>query len=199
MRLAMEEIRQGRRTNNEARRIRGWKLFLLTPRMLLVKPRKGGLMPKSHLRERFAQFAEGRWTVLISASRDVSLVAATAKSRRSRTSADSVERRAERARILAAMGELSSARLALEGEAVAPGDQATLDSLRPSSEATRTSRTYHTRGSESQAGSTFHVEQRVVLAQFEEVQERCGGRSFWDHQRPLVSVDAQSAGPRVVV
>ena len=27
--LAMEEIRQGRRTNNEARRIRGWKLFLL--------------------------------------------------------------------------------------------------------------------------------------------------------------------------
>ena len=77
------------------------------------------------------------------------------------------------------MGELSSARLALEGEAVAPGDQATLDS--------------------SQAGSTFHVEQRVVLAQFEEVQERCGGRFFWDHQRPLVSVDAQSAGPRVVV
>ena len=36
----------------------------------------------------------------------------------------------ERARLLAAMGKLSSARLALEGEAVAPGDQATLDSLR---------------------------------------------------------------------
>ena len=41
MRLAMEEIRQGRRTNNEARRIRGWKLFLLIPRMLLVNLGKG--------------------------------------------------------------------------------------------------------------------------------------------------------------
>ena len=41
LRLAMEEIRQGRRTNNEARRIRGWKLFLLIPRMLLVNPGKG--------------------------------------------------------------------------------------------------------------------------------------------------------------
>ena len=55
---------------------------------------------------------------------------ATAKSRRSRTSTESVERRAERARVLAAMGELSSARLAVEGEAVVPGDQASLESLR---------------------------------------------------------------------
>ena len=46
VRLAMEEIRQGRRTNNEARRIRGWKLFFLIPRMLLMKPRKEGLMPR---------------------------------------------------------------------------------------------------------------------------------------------------------
>ena len=29
-------------------------------------------MPKSKLRERFAQFAQGRWTALISASREVS-------------------------------------------------------------------------------------------------------------------------------
>ena len=87
-------------------------------------------MPKGHFRERFAQFAEGRWIVLISASREVSLAMATAKSRRSRTFGDTVERRAERAPILASMGELSSARLALQGEAVAPGDQAILDSLR---------------------------------------------------------------------
>ena len=39
-------------------------------------------------------------------------------------------RRAERAHVSATMGELSSARFALEGEAVAPGDQATLGSLR---------------------------------------------------------------------
>ena len=126
----MEEVREGRRTNNDVRRIRWWKLFLMIPRMLLVKPRKGSLMPKSKLRERFAQFAQGRWIALISASREVSDAVAVAKSRRSRNFADTVERRAERARVLATMGELSSARLALEGEAVAPGDQATLGSSR---------------------------------------------------------------------
>ena len=57
VRFAMEEVREGRRTNNDARRIRGRKLFLMIPRMLLVKPRKGSLMPKSKLRDRFAQFA----------------------------------------------------------------------------------------------------------------------------------------------
>ena len=61
VRLAMEEVREGRRTNNDARRIRGWKLFLMIPRMLLVKPRKGSLMPKSKLLERVAQFAQERW------------------------------------------------------------------------------------------------------------------------------------------
>ena len=92
----------------------------MIPRMLLVKPRKGSLMPKSKLRERFAQFAQGRWIALISASREVSEAVAVVKSRRSRIFADTVERRAERARVLATMGELFSARLALEGEAVAP-------------------------------------------------------------------------------
>ena len=57
--------------------------------LLLVKPRKGSLMPKSKLRERFAQ---GRWIVLMSASREVSEAVAVAKSRRSRIFADTVER-----------------------------------------------------------------------------------------------------------
>ena len=52
---------------------------------------------------------------MISESREVSLAVAVAKSRRSRNLADTVERRAECARVLATMGELSSARLALEG------------------------------------------------------------------------------------
>ena len=163
-------------------------------------------MPKSHLRERFAQFAEGRWTALISSSRDVSLAAATAKSRRSRTSADSVERRAERARILAAMGELSSARLALEGEAVAPGDQATLDSLRdrrrrpPEPQEPITPEVLNHRPE-----ALFTLNSELFLHNLRKSKKgaaagpSCGGRSFWDHQRPLVSVDAQSAGPRVVV
>ena len=94
VRLAMEEVREGRRTNNDVRRIRGWKLFFMIPRML-VKPLKRSLMPKSKLRERFAQFAQGSWIALISASREVSEAVAVAKSGRSRNFADTVERRAE--------------------------------------------------------------------------------------------------------
>ena len=111
VRLAMEEVREDRRTNNDARRIREWELFLMIPRMLLVKPRKGSFA-KSKLRERFAQFAQGRWIALISASREVSLAVAVAKSRRSRNFAD-----------------FGPARIG-GCEAVAPGDQATLGSLR---------------------------------------------------------------------
>ena len=162
VRLAMEEVREGRRTNNEARRIRGWKLFLMIPRMLLVKPRKGSLMPKSKLRERFAQFAQGRWIALISASRDVSFAVAVAKSRRSRNLADTVERRAERARVLASMGELSSARLALEGEAVAPSDQATLGSSRDRRRRPPETPKHSIRGPGSQTGGTLLVGLRAA-------------------------------------
>ena len=116
MRVAMQEIRVGR----------GWKLFFMLPRMLLQKPGRGGLVPKSKLRERFAQFADGRWMDLIVSSRE----AAVAASRRTRRCTDSLERRAERARAMAALGELSSAHLALEGEAIVRGDEATLAALR---------------------------------------------------------------------
>ena len=130
MRVAMQEIRVGRAENNELRRIRGWKLFFMLPRMLLQKPGKGGLVPKSKLRERFAQFADGRWMDLIVSSREAAVAASNAKARRTRICPDSLERRAERARAMAALGELSSARLALEGEAIARGDEATLAALR---------------------------------------------------------------------
>ena len=93
VRLAMEEVREGRRTNNDVRR----KLHLMIPRMLLVKPQKGSLMPKSKFRERFAHFAQGCWIALISTSWEVSQAVAVAKSRRSRNFADIVERMAERA------------------------------------------------------------------------------------------------------
>ena len=52
------------------------------------------------------------------------------KCRRSGTRSDTIERRAERARVLASLGELSAARQALEGAALAPGDEVTLAALR---------------------------------------------------------------------
>ena len=125
----MQEIRVGRAENNELRRIRGWKLFFMLPRMLLQKPGKGGLVPKSKLQERFAQFADGRWMDFI-VQWEAAVAASNAKARRTRRCPDSLEGRAERARAMAALGELSSARRALEGEAIARGDEATLAALR---------------------------------------------------------------------
>ena len=130
MRVSMQEIRVGRAENNELRRIRGWKLFLMLPRMLLQKAGKGGLVPKSKLRERFAQFADGRWMGSIVSSREAAIAASNAKARRTRRCPDSLERRAERACAMAALGELSSARLSSEGEAIARGDGTTLAALR---------------------------------------------------------------------
>ena len=46
---------------------------------------------------------------------------------------DSVDRRAERAQVLVAMGEISSGRAALEGDPIAPGNKSTLNSLRDES------------------------------------------------------------------
>ena len=95
---------------------RAWKLFLLLPRMLLHRPPRGGFIPKCQLLERFARFSRE----LLLASQTSSEDARRAQFRRSRTATDSIERRAERAFCLAQLGELSSARQALEGDAVAP-------------------------------------------------------------------------------
>ena len=70
MRVAMQEIR--------------WKLFFMLPRILLQKPRKGDLVPTSKLRERFAQFADGRWMDLIVSSKEAAVAASNAKARRAR-------------------------------------------------------------------------------------------------------------------
>ena len=111
LRVAMQEIRVGRAENNELRRIRGWKLFFMLPRMLLQKPGKGGLVPKSKLRERFVQFADDRWMDLIVSSREAAVAASNAKARRTRRCTDSLERRAERARAMAALGDFSPSRI----------------------------------------------------------------------------------------
>ena len=74
----------------------------------------------------------GDWGSLISASRTCNAQAASIRQRRRRRSQDCVERRAARAEALVHMGELSSAKQALEGEELAPGSRHTLDeSKRP--------------------------------------------------------------------
>ena len=173
----MVEVREGRRTNNEARRIRGWKLFLMILRMLLVKPRKGSLMPKSEPRERFAQFAQGRWIALISASQKVSLAVAVAQIKKVAKSCRHRRTKGGACTRLASVGELSSARLALEDEAVVPGDQTTLRSLRGCRR-----RPQEPRAPNPQEVLDHRLELLVglrwVLAQLEEVGERLPQQNF---------------------
>ena len=66
VRLAMTEAELiGECQWDEQRRTRGWKLFLLLPRMFLFRPPRGGLLPKSQLRDRVRQFHKGSWINLL--------------------------------------------------------------------------------------------------------------------------------------
>ena len=140
LRFALQEASEANAAHNEQRLCRAWKLFLLVPRMLLFRSARGGLIPKNQLRGRFDRFARGEWIGLLIEGEHMAVEASSARSRRRRTRVDSVERRAERAQVLVALGEISAGRAALEGAPVAPGSQATLDALRDETRRPRTLR-----------------------------------------------------------
>ena len=125
LRLAMEEACQA----DHIRRERGWKLFMLLPRMLLHRPPRGGNIPRHKLQERFNAFGLGQWASLIRQAIESTEIVAIAQRRGQRQRGDDVGKRAERAQSFVLMGEISSGRQALEGEAVAPGTEATLNLL----------------------------------------------------------------------
>ena len=85
-------------------------------KVTLHRPPRGGKIPKAQLQRRIDSFSRGRST-----SRG-----AQAFSRKRRVIHDDLESRAARAEALVQMGELSSARQALEGAALAPGNDITL-------------------------------------------------------------------------
>ena len=126
MKISLEEIKKGQLASNVETTTRGWKLFMLLPRMLLCRPPRGGLIPRKRLEERLAAFNVGDWVNLIEFSLECGMQGAVAQSRkRRRGRQNDVENRAARALHLAQMGELSSARQALEATPVAPGNEAT--------------------------------------------------------------------------
>ena len=128
MRLAMEEATHAVPDRSE----RGWRLFLLLPRLLSHRPPRRGNIHKNKLAQRFDDFAAGKWMQLLHASRKCDEEASVAMHRKRRrdTQSNEMERRAARALSLVQMGELSSGRQALEGASLAPGSEQTLNSLR---------------------------------------------------------------------
>ena len=112
-----------------ARQVRGWKVLLLLPRMLLRRPPRGGKVSKEKLTERLENFRNGRWIDLVRDSEEIGDQAVTAARRRRGRKGDDVESCAARTLFLTQSGELSSARQALEGAEVAPANLATLGAL----------------------------------------------------------------------
>ena len=129
MKVGLLEITKGKAANNVIVESRGWKLFMLLPRLLLSRQPRGGLVPKGRLKERVQKFCAGEWISLLEASLDGALAGQSAQAKRRRCQKDTKERRAERALGLAQMGKLSNARQALEGAAIAPGDENTWKAL----------------------------------------------------------------------
>ena len=128
--LAMRKASTAFSNRSELQSVRAWKLLLLLPRMLLRKPSRVCSVSKGKFQERFDAFARGDWGSLLSQSEEAAKSAAAIRQRSQRTRVDSVEQRAERAQSLAELGELSSARLALDGASCAPRNEQTLRALR---------------------------------------------------------------------
>ena len=117
LKVAMEEASSSDPTRQE----RGWKVFLLLPRILMHRPPGGGHISRDKLIARFEIFRRGEWRSLLEASAQCDARAAQARCRRRRRQVDNVEQRAIRAETLIHLGELSHARQVLEGAELAPG------------------------------------------------------------------------------
>ena len=129
LRVACQEILDGMEANSEVRTVRGWKLFLVLPRMMLFRPDRGGPVSRKKLEARVRLFQEGEWISLLRESVACAEAAHSSSVRRRRRSSDEEAVRAARALSLVQMGELSAARQALEGASLAPGNLATLGML----------------------------------------------------------------------
>ena len=98
IRAACDEIFSGLSLGDITRQERGWKLFLLLPRMLLCRPRRGWFVPRKDLEQRLALFHGGNWHELVSHSiRMAEQVSQNLVRRGRHHNSDTVEARAVRA------------------------------------------------------------------------------------------------------
>ena len=130
---ALKEILAGHHVGCEERMTRGWKLFMLLPRMMLFRPRRGKSISRQKLEERVRLFQEGQWRLLLDQSQASDHLAHEVSTRRRRRTTNSLDQRAERAKSLVQLGESSAARVALEGAESGPrefGDVERIDQPR---------------------------------------------------------------------
>ena len=112
--------------NTATESTRAWKLFLLLPRLLLQRKPGQRLLPKPDWRRRIEQFQAGEWLTLLQESTPAPEDGNPAPA----PTGPDLQRRAQRARHLVQMGELSAARQALTAGPTAPGTHGTLEELR---------------------------------------------------------------------
>ena len=96
--------------------------------MLLHRFLRGALIAKSSLIEPLQFFSEGNWTIFAAYQRQVREAGIQGFPRR-KSQDDEVAKRSDRVQSFVQIGELSAARQALEGAAVARGTEATRAAL----------------------------------------------------------------------
>ena len=121
LRVALHEIVNGAERREEGIQCRGWKLFLLMPRMLLFRNPRGSKIPTQRLIARFAAFSRGERDKLLIESESCDVAASRGFQRRRRTRSDTLERRADRAQSLIMMGDVSAGPHALKGAPIGTG------------------------------------------------------------------------------
>ena len=99
---------------NEANAVRAWKLWLLLPRMLLSRKPGTRSLPKNDWKHRIQQFQQGDWLQLLQQANHTNTTTSNnTNNPRDHAAGSDDTRRAERARYLVHLGELSAARQAL--------------------------------------------------------------------------------------
>ena len=157
--VGLEEAKAGRREEDGQKRERAWKLFLLLPRMLLHRRPGECFVSKDELLGRFDKFRAGNWLGLLE---EAKVAAQPGRPRRKCTQLQSNDRRAERAEVLVGLGEVPSARQALEAAELAPGTEATRATLMNEERRPRTSRDPLTDGVQSfQPRRSFRLEKKL--------------------------------------
>jgi hypothetical protein len=138
LRHALALRRVGRNSEDPVAELRGWKLFLLAPFMLLHRPTSRGSVGKADLEKRFDDFKAEKYSDLLAGAMAAVLPFKKREGRPDKAddegeatfTCQGATERGRRAEAWVRMGEASRARQCLTGAEVAPGTEETLQALK---------------------------------------------------------------------